>query len=136
MSRRLAREIALQTLFQLDFLANGEKKMAIEAAAAEHQGKIQKQTLGYADVLVDGIMEQRQVIDDVISNSVKGWTIERLGNTDKNILRLAIYEMQYAQEKIDPAIAINEAVELAKLYCDADAPKFINGVLAQIVKDR
>ncbi|MCQ2381272.1 MAG: transcription antitermination factor NusB [Acidaminococcaceae bacterium] len=132
MSRRLAREIALQALFQLDFTPDMSEKQVIASAAAEHTEK-SGAALKYANGLVHGILEQKKTIDGLIESLAKGWSIERMGNTDKNILRLAIYEIKFADEKIEPAIVINEAVVIAKLYCDADAPKFINGILAKVV---
>lgn len=80
---------------------------------------------------VDGTVEHISDIDKIISENLKGWTIERLNKVDLAILRLAVYEMLYDDETPD-GIVINEAVEIAKKYSSDQAPGFINGILGKI----
>lgn len=136
MIRHLARELALQALFQLDFSAERPVVEVLAAAAHQHQGREVNPALEYAKVLVEGIMPLRQELDDVIAKFSKGWKLERMGHAEVNVLRLAIYELQFAEPKVASAVAINEAVELAKVYCDDEAPKFINGILGQVVREK
>ena len=82
---------------------------------------------------VDDIEAHMKEIDEKIESACKGWKLSRLGKAELSILRLAVYEIFY-DEDIDPAVAINEAVELSKKYCDDKAKSFINGVLAGLMK--
>lgn len=80
--------------------------------------------------LAEGVKEHRAEIDRAIAESlVEGWSLDRLAPLDLNIMRVALYEI-WKRDDIPAEVSINEAVELAKLYCGADAPAFINGVLA------
>ena len=79
-------------------------------------------------------MANLAVIDEKLGQYAVDWTVERMPAADRNILRIAVYEMLYAEEKIVPGVAINEAVEIAKLYGSEDAPRFINGVLGKMVR--
>lgn len=85
---------------------------------------------GYAQRLVRGVAEHRAELDDLIQQRSKGWKLERMPLVDRNVLRIAIYEMLH--EDVRPAIAIDEAVELAKQLSSDDAPRFINGVLEAV----
>ena len=132
MVRRIAREIALQALFQLDFTGwEGDVAAAVSAAAGEHEAKYALKAVDYATILVTGVQTNREALDGQITAASNGWSLERMGVTDRNILRLAVYEIRH---DVDVSVAINEAVELAKIYCDDRAPKFINGVLGAVVK--
>lgn len=84
---------------------------------------------------VYGVITYRNEIDELANKYIKkGWTIDRLGNTDQAILRIGIYELMYTD--IPEIVAINEAIELAKLYSDDDVRKMINGVLDQIYHNK
>lgn len=84
--------------------------------------------------LAEGVDEHREELDDVIAAHAKGWTVDRIAPLDLNVMRVALYEIE---EGLAPAeVAINEAIEIAKEYSGADAPKFINGVLGAIVRER
>ena len=78
------------------------------------------------------IIEMVPQIDEALNGTAKGWTTRRMGRTDLAILRLAVYEMLYDDE-IPVGVAINEAIELAKQYCDDEAATFVNGILAVLV---
>ena len=83
--------------------------------------------------LVEGTMAHRDEIDQLIAANLQGWTMDRLAPLDHNIMRVALYEMQH-RDDVPVEVAIDEAVELAKRYCSADSPAFINGVLGAIAE--
>lgn len=132
MSRRKAREVALQVLFQLDFHTN-QREEAMQAVFQERTD-IQEAAKDYAQGLVKGTLDNISQIDQVISASTNDWKLERMPGVDRNILRLAIFEMQYGEEDLTPNVVINEAVELAKTFGSEESSRFINGVLGSLVK--
>ena len=137
MSRRQAREIALQALYQLDVNppaegADGEL-LALDAALDEAEEDVSKKTRDYATGLVQGTRSHLASIDEVIGVKSKGWKVERMAVIDRNIARMAVYEMQYAETAVDAGVAIDEAIELAKKYGADASPKFLNGVLGAMV---
>lgn len=133
MSRRIARELVLQSLFQIDF-TECEPQSALEAALAEREEDVASEAVGYAAAVLQGVAAHRGEIDERISRYAIDWTLERMPAMDRNILRLAVYELFFADEKLAPGVAINEAVEIAKRYGTDESPKFINGVLGQMVR--
>jgi transcription antitermination protein NusB len=84
--------------------------------------------------LAEGVDANREELDEAISEHAKGWAVERLAPLDLNVMRVALYEIEFTDVPFE--VAIDEAVEIAKEYCGADAPKFINGVLGAIVRER
>lgn len=84
--------------------------------------------------LAEGVDTHREELDDVVEAHAKGWTVDRIAPLDMNVLRVALYEMEFTETPVE--VAIDEAVELAKEYCGADAPKFINGVLGAVARER
>ncbi len=84
--------------------------------------------------VVYGVITKKEEIDDLANTYLNKWTIDRLGNTDQSILRMAIYELLYTETP--EVVVINEAIELAKLYSDDDVKKMINGVLDKIYKNK
>lgn len=93
-----------------------------------------EQNIGYITATTNGILEHEEEIIDIINDNLKdGWTFKRLSKVSRSILKLAIYEMKYCDD-VPPKVAINEAVELAKKYCDDKEPSFINGVLGNVLK--
>lgn len=150
MSRRQARELVLQALFHLDFNsmeevgneADGQAMaldMAVEEFAAELSPQEQKEQFSkkdkaFADALLQGARENIEKIDELLSQNSKDWKVSRMASIDRNILRLAIYELFFAPEKLQPGIIINEAVELAKKYGTDDSGRFVNGILGSLSK--
>ena len=139
MSRRQAREAALQALFQLD-LNHGEEgqqeqyeTLAIDTALGEAE-KMPARDREYVSTLVRGTRENLAAIDSLIAASSKDWKVERMAVVDRNITRLAAYEIGFSEEKITPNIAINEAVELAKKYGTDDSSRYVNGILGAMMK--
>lgn len=126
--RSLARKLALQTLFQHEFTDNAEVPLeTTETAPAE--------ALEYARTLVRGVIQNRAAIDPLIQSASPRWKMERMNSVDRNVLRLAVFEMKFAAEKLKPSIAIDEAVELAKTFGGAESGAFVNGLLDQIRKE-
>ena len=84
--------------------------------------------------MAEGVDEHREELDETIAAHSKGWAVDRIAPLDLNVMRVALYEIE--EELAPPEVAINEAIEIAKEYSGADAPKFINGVLGAIVRER
>jgi N utilization substance protein B len=84
--------------------------------------------------LAEGVDENRAELDEVIGRHARGWTVDRIAPLDRNILRVALFEIEH-REDVPTEVAIDEAIELAKAYCGADAPGFINGVLGAAVRE-
>jgi len=84
--------------------------------------------------IVYGVITKKEELDVIANNYLNKWTIDRLGNTDQSIIRMAIYELLYT--KTPGVVVINEAVELAKTYSDDDVKNMINGILDKIYKER
>jgi N utilization substance protein B len=84
--------------------------------------------------LAEGVDAEREELDEVIAEYAKGWTVDRIAPLDLNVMRVALFEIEEGETPVE--VAINEAVEIAKEYCGADAPKFINGILGAIVRER
>lgn len=131
MSRRQAREIALQSLFQLDF----NESAAEEAVnSALEYTKLAPNDCDYVNLLVNGTRENLAAIDKMIADKSKDWKVERMSGIDRNIVRLAIFEMNFSSDKLVPNIAINEAVELAKKFGTDESTRFVNGILGSMIK--
>lgn len=130
MSRSMAREFALQALFHLEF--NEAETQSILENIKEENKSLTSSAMMYAQQLVDGVTAQKEVIDAELSMYAQDWKVSRMPAVDRNILRIAVYEMKHQAEKIDDGIAINEAVELAKRFGTDRSPKFINGVLGKL----
>jgi N utilization substance protein B len=151
--RREARERAVQFLFQHDLnppenleealghFWSSQRGSAIEGekAAATWGEKVElpppsTQELGtrlFADKLIRGVLENRSALDRSIQEHAENWDLNRMAVVDRNILRLAIYEMHY-RDDIPPVVSINEAVDVAKKYSTQDSGKFVNGILDKI----
>ncbi len=136
MSRRKAREMAVQALFQLDFNSGVTSEEALTAVLTERGEEVNENTKLYAKALVDGTYNNLPAIDEYISELSREWKLDRMAGVDRNIARMAIFEMKYSQERLQPGVAINEAVELAKTFGTEDSSRFINGILGSIVKNK
>ncbi|MDY2636397.1 MAG: transcription antitermination factor NusB [Phascolarctobacterium sp.] len=133
MIRRIAREVALQSLFQIDF-NSCEAEVAVDAALTEHEEENAPKARDYALLLVQGVLDNKEAIDARLGEYAIDWTVERMSATDRNILRVAVYEMLFAEQAVACGIAINEAVEVAKAYGTEESPRFVNGVLGKLAK--
>lgn len=132
MSRRKSREMALQTLFQLDY-NTADKNDALQAVLSENNNPGEN-TREYTEYLVNGTQEHLDQIDSIISEVSSEWKIDRMAGIDRNIARMAIYEMNFGNEQISPNVVINEAVELAKIFGTDESSRFVNGILGALVK--
>lgn len=133
MIRRIARELVLQSLFQIDF-SEGEGANALNAAIEERADKSAEKARAYAQNVLNGVLANNEAIDAKIGEFAIDWSLDRMPAVDRNILRIAVYEMFFAEDKLVPNVAINEAVEIAKIYGTDDTPRFINGVLGKMVR--
>ncbi len=85
--------------------------------------------------LAEGVEEHREELDEAIARHAKGWSLDRIAPLDRNVMRVALYEIAY-RDDVPTEVALDEAIELAKEYCGADAPGFVNGVLGAAVRER
>lgn len=129
--RRISREMALKVLFQIDLVSvNIEEVLKYTFENGKFSDEVKEFTL----ILVKGVMSNLSEIDKAINNYTNNWSLERITNIDRNILRMAIYEI-LCLKNIPKSVSINEAVELAKKYGTKSSFSFVNGVLGKIDKD-
>jgi len=131
MSRKTARDNAFKIIFEAPFHECELDAVINTFLDVQSDKTLTKKDINYINTTVSGVFENLEKIDDKINNFLKGWTLDRLPKTTAAILRLAVYEMDYSSD-VPYQVAINEAIELAKIYCDDNAPKVINGVLDTI----
>jgi transcription antitermination protein NusB len=129
--RRNARELALQLLFQSEFAP----QISVNAFLQLYDNKYGTDTIEYAEQIIKGVAESKTKIDEKISSVSRNWKVERMALVDRNILRVAIFEMKLAHEKLSEKIVINEAIEIAKKYGNTDSAGFINGILDQVGRE-
>lgn len=136
MNRHQSREKAVQVLFSIDMTQAAPEDVLVNLLEEEEneQAENQERNTEFLTELVKGTVMHQADIDSNISKYLRGWTMGRLANVDRAILRLAGYEMMHRND-IPTKVTLNEAIELAKLYGTDDSPKFINGVLSSLVKD-
>lgn len=153
MSRKLAREIAFKIVFSNNFQFEDVEINNVEDVEETRKAQLLENIIGdknseedtknvnddisaedkkYITEVTEGVAEKINELDEKIKPYLKGWTMDRIGKTDLAILRLAVYEIFY-RDDIPYKVSINEAVELAKSFCDDSSPSFINGVLAGII---
>jgi N utilization substance protein B len=89
--------------------------------------------MGYAVLVVEGVAQHEERIDELISTYAEGWTLDRMPVVDRNLTRIAVFELLY-RDDIDDAVAISEAVELAEELSTDESPRFVNGVLGRIAE--
>lgn len=131
-TRRISREAALQFLYQEDFTITADQQFGYDLVerfdlfCALYQ--VNKKARSYALALLQGITDNFEQVDGMIAEAASNWRLARIAATDRNLLRIAVFEM-LKMEDVPPQVAINEAVEIAKRFAGEDSPKFINGVL-------
>ena len=131
-SRSEAREAVFSQVFQ--FSTQRDNMDEARELLLEEKPECE-QNLGYITEVTEGILLHETEIIDIVSSHLKaGWTFKRLSKSARTIFKIAVYEMKYCDD-VPPKVAINEAVELAKKYCDEQEPAFINGVLGAIMKE-
>ncbi|MEI7024661.1 transcription antitermination factor NusB [Paenibacillus sp. y28] len=141
MKRRLARELALQSLYQMEMNEVGARAaIAITIEEAQHDNEAGLEVAGstiseqYVQELVEGVMVRKADIDDTLAQYLKGWKMDRLSRVDRQVLRLAAYELIY-REDVPPKVVVNEAIELSKHFGTEESGKFVNGVLGKMLKE-
>lgn len=133
MLRSQIREEIFKILFRLPFNSKEEMKEQTEYSIEELEGKSEKNII-YIREKVDKIIQNIDAIDNKIDECCEGWNLNRIGNAEMAIMRIAVYEIML-EEDVPSSVAVNEAVELSKKYCDDEAKGFVNAVLGKIVKN-
>jgi N utilization substance protein B len=126
--RRKGRELALQALYQVD-LSGDEPERTVRTFWEQCDAPNDARTFG--EDLVGGVLEERARIDDLIARSSDNWRLGRLSHVDRNILRVATYEL-LCRRDVPASVAIDEAIEIAKRFGSDESPTFVNGVLDHI----
>lgn len=141
MRRRLARELAVQSLYQMrmnEVKAEQAVFAAIEEALQDNEAELRQKnediTVDAVKELVLGTEEHLDVIDGLLQDYLKGWSIDRLSKVDREILRLGVYEMIYRQD-VPPKVVVNEAIEMSKHFGTEESGKFVNGVLGKMISE-
>ena len=128
-ARSKAREIAMQVLFEQDTSSHSIKK---SLAARSKSKDVCQESAIYATKLLNMISENIQQIDDLISKFAPSWPLDQMPSVDRNVLRIAIAEI-IGKSDTPPKVAINEAVDLGRVFGTEKSPKFINGVLGSLI---
>ena len=129
-ARSKARKRALDVLFAADVRGESATE-ALDRAIAEGEGP----TNEYTSVLVRGVAEPRPRLDELLSSYSEGWTLDRMPAVDRNVLRLGLWELLYADD-IPDAVAVTEALALVRDLSTDESPSFVNGVLGAILKSK
>ncbi|WP_189082243.1 transcription antitermination factor NusB [Mangrovihabitans endophyticus] len=130
-ARRKARKRALDVLYEADL--RGMPPAQVLTTYLDRIARPRPDHLDYTVRLVEGIGTHQDRIDELLASYAEGWTIERMPVVDRNLARIAAYELLYVDE-IDDPVAISEAVELAKQMSTDDSPRFLNGILGRIAE--
>lgn len=130
--RRLARRVALQTLFEVDIVGHQPGHVVDEHLP---KNKFEPQGIVFLRWLVSGVVTNRTVLDDLIHKYATEWPVDQLAVIDRNILRMALFEIGSKELATPPKVVINEAVELAKSFGGDSSPRFINGVLGSALNE-
>lgn len=126
--RRQSRELALQILFQREFAP----QIDIEEFLQLYSDDADAETKNYAQKIAEGVTENKAQLDQEIQSASRHWKIERMSVVDRTILRMACFEIRNLN--LQPKIAIDEAIEIAKKYGNTESGAFVNGILDQISK--
>jgi transcription antitermination protein NusB len=135
-NRHISRSIVLQSLFEWDL--NNIEKSDVHAALDRNMEEFapNKTDRPFMEKLLDGVLQKQSELDLIIGKAAPEWPIERIAPVDRNILRLGLYELLFADRKEVPAkVAINEAIELAKQFGGENSSRFVNGVLGAVYKE-
>lgn len=135
-SRHQSRILVLQSLYEIDF--RGLNPNTFEEVLTHNINEFShdEPDLVYTKALLDGILKKKDEIDAVIVKAAPEWPLDKIASVDRNVLRLGLYELMYADKKEVPAkVAINEAIEIAKFFSGDTSGKFINGVLGAVYRD-
>jgi N utilization substance protein B len=141
MKRRLAREIAIQSLYQMEMNEVEVEEavvMLLTEASEENESQVElsdvNKTKEFVLELVNGVADNKLAIDELLVDYLQNWNLDRLSKVDRQILRLAVYEMVF-RDDVPGKVAVNEAVDLAKHFGMTESGKFVNGVLGKLIGD-
>ncbi|MNO21732.1 hypothetical protein D3C76_115080 [compost metagenome] len=141
MKRRLAREIVVQSLYHMEMNeveALEAVMMLLMEAAGDNESEVklsdEAATRDFVMEMVNGTWSRKDTIDGLLSDYLKGWQVSRLSKVDRQVLRLAVYEMIF-RDDVPGKVAVNEAIELAKHFGTVESGKFVNGVLGKMIQD-
>jgi transcription antitermination protein NusB len=129
-ARSKARKRALDVLFAADVRGESATE-ALDRAIAEGEGP----TNDYTSVLVRGVVEHRARLDELLSSYSEGWTLDRMPAVDRNVLRLGLWELLYADD-IPDAVAVSEAMALVSDLSTDESPQFVNGILGNLARNK
>ncbi len=135
-SRHQSRTIALQSLYEIDF--RGFDPNTFEEVLQHNISEFSQNDpdVPYAKSLLDGVLKKQSEIDKIIIKAAPEWPLDKIGTVDRNVLRIGLYELIYADKKEVPAkVAINEAIEVAKFFSGETSGKFVNGVLGAVYRE-
>ena len=132
MSRRSrAREVVMQLLYRDDLNGVGESTMDNVFLTSRLNGSAK--LVHFADAILQGVRQHREAIDGKLEATTKNWRLTRMAATDRNVMRIAAWEILYGDTP--PRVAINEAIEISRRYGDEKSSRFVNGVLDQLMQD-
>ncbi|MBI4708732.1 MAG: transcription antitermination factor NusB [Candidatus Portnoybacteria bacterium] len=135
-NRHLSRSIAMQSLYEWDFLGRDNKKIKEIVGQNIKEFGPGLDSEDFISRLVNGVIENLPKIDKIIEKSAPEWPIEQITIVDRNILRLGLYELLFGdRNEVPPKVAINEAIELAKNFSGESSGKFVNGVLGTVYRE-
>lgn len=136
-SRHLSRSIAMQSLYEWDFLGKEKADMdeIMERNIAEF-GPGLKEKAEFVRQIVRGVLEHISEIDKIIEKAAPEWPIDQISIVDRNVLRIGLYELLHSKkDEVPPKVAINEAIELVKNFSGESSGKFINGVMGTVFRE-
>ena len=141
LDRRLGRALAFQALYEMDQGHHAPAQVLVrlsdtyrESAGSPYEPDVLRSATDYAQELVSGVLANRPAIDGVIQQRAPLWPLAQMSAVDRNVLRIGLYESLYGNATVPLRTAINEAVELAKLFGSETSAKFVNGVLGRAVE--
>lgn len=135
-SRHLCRSIAMQSLYEWDFYGKEEPLEKITERNIENFGPGLGDEKQFVFELLDGVQSKLSRLNDIIEEAAPEWPLDQITIVDRNVLRLGLYELLYAdKDEVPPKVAINEAIELAKNFGGESSGKFINGVMGTVYQE-
>ncbi len=130
-TRRSGREAALQLLYQVEFSGDASPRAFDDFWRS--RSPRQQDERPFAEILVAGVLDRQSEIDALIDAAAENWKLERIAKMDLNLLRIGVYEL-LGPEPLPAEVVVNEAIEIAKKYCDDGSPSFVNGVLDRVAR--
>lgn len=135
-NRHLSRSVVLQSLYEWDFGHKDEKEISALLKRNAEEFAPGMGDFSFMETLINGVLSKRPELDTIITKAAPDWPLDKISPVDRNILRLGLYELLFADRKEVPAkVAINEAIELAKNYGGETSSRFVNGVLGAVYKE-